>query len=186
MTSVLRRACSLMEDHSRPVFAAIESAELLKVSTIARSGDRSGYHGELVVGTSRPLPRTESRNDGVELPTERDSSWCRWDGRRLARQRAVFYTGDNEMQIVDPEGSRSDATYSVARRPATLAGLRLGLLHNGKPGGEQLLERIAERLRADHGVVASECWRKPHPSAQATFLDELEDRCDVVVGALSD
>jgi hypothetical protein len=90
------------------------------------------------------------------------------------------------MKIVDPVGTRNDAVRGLATRPAALSGLRLGLLHNGKPGGEQLLARIAERLVEGHGVASSVYWRKPHPSAQATFLEDLEGRCDVVVGALSD
>lgn len=90
------------------------------------------------------------------------------------------------MRIVDPVGARNEAVRQLARRPAALAGLRLGLLHNGKPGGEQLLARIAERLTERHGIASSAYWRKPHPSGQATFLEDLEGRCDVVVGALSD
>lgn len=90
------------------------------------------------------------------------------------------------MRIVDPVGSRNAAVLHLAERPADLLWVRLGLLHNGKPGGEQLLARIAERLEGDHGVATSVYWRKPHPSGQATFLEDMEGRCDVVVGALSD
>jgi hypothetical protein len=90
------------------------------------------------------------------------------------------------MQIIDPVGPRVSAGDSPARRPATLHGLRLGLLHNGKPGGEHLLERVGARLRAEHRVARVTTWRKPHPSARATFLDEVAPACDLVVGALSD
>lgn len=90
------------------------------------------------------------------------------------------------MKIIDPVGARVDTVDRVARRPPTHLGSRLGLLHNGKPGGEHLLERLGVRLRDDHGVSDVTLWRKPHPSARATFLGELEAGCDVVVGALSD
>lgn len=90
------------------------------------------------------------------------------------------------MQIVDPVGLRTDAASAPSRRPHRLQGLRLGLLHNGKPGGEHLLDRVGDRLRDEHALGAVATWRKPHPSARATFLDEVARDCDVVVGALSD
>ena len=90
------------------------------------------------------------------------------------------------MQIIDPAGVRIDDVRGLARRPDSLVGVRLGLLHNGKPGGERLLERVGGRLMTDHRVGQVRSWRKPHPSAAATFLHELTDACDVVVGALSD
>lgn len=90
------------------------------------------------------------------------------------------------MRIIDPVGSRRQDALAPAPRPVSLADLRLGLLHNGKPGGELLLEELAGRLVSEQGMAASEYWRKAHPSARATFLDEVADRCDVVVGALSD
>lgn len=90
------------------------------------------------------------------------------------------------MQIVDPVATRNDDTRRPAPRPATLEGVRLGLLHNGKPGGEEILQRVAERLHDEHGAVPVGSWRKPHPSAGATFLAEVAEACDVVVGALSD
>jgi hypothetical protein len=90
------------------------------------------------------------------------------------------------MRIVNPVAARASGTRPPTGRPVRLAGLRAGLLHNGKPGGEVILERIAARLRDEHGVAEVLRWRKPHPSAGATFLAELRASCDVVVGALSD
>lgn len=104
----------------------------------------------------------------------------------MVERTAIIVREMPRMKIVDPVGARNDALRQLAMRPPALAGLRLGLLHNGKPGGEQLLARIAERLLEGHGVATSVYWRKPHPSAQATFLEDLAEGCDVVVGALSD
>ena len=90
------------------------------------------------------------------------------------------------MKIVNPAGVRREDRPQLAPRPPALAGLRLGLLHNGKPGGEPLLRRLAARLADEDGVAASSYWRKPHPSTRATFLEELGHDADVVLGALSD
>lgn len=90
------------------------------------------------------------------------------------------------MKIVNPVGTPRREELQIAARPASLDGLRLALLHNGKPGGRELLQRLGEQLRSEHGIKDVTYWSKPHPSAGAVFLDDLAERTDVVVGALSD
>ena len=57
------------------------------------------------------------------------------------------------MRILSPEGSAGRPHVVRARAPGALAGRRLVVLDNGKPGAELLLSRAAERLSARAGVV---------------------------------
>ena len=90
------------------------------------------------------------------------------------------------MKLMSPIGVPRQEVRQTAPRLASLSGRRLALLHNGKPGGSELLERIGQRLTDEDGVAEVRYWRKPHPSAGAAFLDELAGSADVAVGALSD
>ena len=55
--------------------------------------------------------------------------------------------------VHDPRGARAANVPSLAKRPAGLAGLRLGVLDNGKEQADFLLARAAHLLRED-GVEA--------------------------------
>lgn len=90
------------------------------------------------------------------------------------------------MKVLNPIGVASPPQRSSARRPPTLAGLRLGLVHNGKPGGAQLLKRTGDRLTAEYGVESVTLFAKPHPSARGDFGARLPGVVDVAVGALAD
>jgi hypothetical protein len=57
------------------------------------------------------------------------------------------------MRIPSPEGQVGRPVLVRAAAPAALAGRRLFVLDNGKPGAELLLTRAAERLAARTGVV---------------------------------
>ena len=57
------------------------------------------------------------------------------------------------MRILSPEGSAGRPHVVRAKAPDALAGRRLVVLDNGKPGAELLLSRAAERLAARAGVV---------------------------------
>jgi hypothetical protein len=50
-------------------------------------------------------------------------------------------------QLVNPEGTARAASVKPAPRLADLAGKKLGLAWNGKPGGDSALEEIAALVR---------------------------------------
>jgi hypothetical protein len=64
------------------------------------------------------------------------------------------------MRIHSPEGRVGRPVVARARAPASLAGRRLFVLDNGKPGAEVLLGRAAERLAARTGLVFAGIRRK--------------------------
>jgi hypothetical protein len=64
------------------------------------------------------------------------------------------------MRILSPEGRVGQPARVRAAAPAALAGRRLFVLDNGKPGAELLLSRAAERLAARTGLVFAGVKRK--------------------------
>ena len=86
---------------------------------------------------------------------------------------------------IDPQAAQAR---HPAPRLATLAGCRVGLLDNRKGNANVLLERVGERLVAEHGAARLEREEKPIFSRPATpeQLDRLARTCDAVVTAIGD
>lgn len=88
--------------------------------------------------------------------------------------------------MLDPTGERAPATLTRSPRPATLDGLRIGLLDISKARGDVFLDRIGERC-AERGWpvtrFAKPTFTKPAP---ADLRYEISQRCDVVIEALAD
>jgi len=93
-------------------------------------------------------------------------------------------------RILDPTLGPAPAVATVPRapRPAALTGVTLGLLANGKSNGMALLDRIAEHLRARHGVARIVRVAKANASAPVPEEDaeRLAKHCAVVVTAVGD
>jgi hypothetical protein len=75
-----------------------------------------------------------------------------------------------------------------AARPASLAGLTVGLLANGKTNGMALLERIADNLRARHRIAGVVRVTKRNASApvEPDDAERLAKECAVIVTAIGD
>jgi hypothetical protein len=88
--------------------------------------------------------------------------------------------------VLDPTGERHVAERQPLERPASLAGLRVGLLDISKPRGDLFLDRLESRL-ADAGARVQR-YRKPTFSkpAPVDLRHEIATQCDVVIEALAD
>ncbi len=88
--------------------------------------------------------------------------------------------------VLDPTGERTVAERQLLDRPASLAGLRVGLLDISKPRGDVFLDRLEERLTAIGARV--ERFRKPTftKPAPVDLRHEISTKCDVVIEALAD
>ncbi len=88
--------------------------------------------------------------------------------------------------VLDPTGERSVAERQRLDRPATIAGLRVGLLDISKPRGDVFLDRLESRLSEAGARVQR--FRKPTftKPAPIDLRHEIATQCDLVIEALAD
>ena len=71
------------------------------------------------------------------------------------------------MEVLDPTyGDRSDG-FAPASRPASLDGLTVGIISNGKQGTHVFFDALDRELRRRHGVADVVRVTKPNYSAPA-------------------
>jgi hypothetical protein len=92
------------------------------------------------------------------------------------------------MKLFDPTSRPVERAVEVPGRPASLAGLRLGLVDNTKFNSDTLLRKLAERLARRHGMTVTITNRKRSPSHE---IDEagiraLRTQADLVVSGIGD
>jgi hypothetical protein len=86
--------------------------------------------------------------------------------------------------VLLPTGAAAAAAMQPAERPQSLAGLRVGLLDNGKEFSDVVLEALALALRRDHGVTSIKFWRKGFPAKGAPFIAEMAAETDVAISGV--
>ena len=88
--------------------------------------------------------------------------------------------------ILDPTSELVPAGIPKVDRPASLKGLRVGLLDITKPRGAIFLNRLQELIEARGATVtrfAKPTFTKPAP---ADLRYEISTKCDVVIEALAE
>ena len=88
--------------------------------------------------------------------------------------------------ILDPTSERTVAERRRLARPASLAGLTVGLLDISKPRGDVFLDRLEERLigvGADVKRYRKPTFTKPAP---VDLRHQISVECQVVIEALAD
>lgn len=88
--------------------------------------------------------------------------------------------------VLDPTSERRVAERTRLDRPASLAGLTVGLLDISKPRGDVFLDRLEERLVGVGATVKR--FRKPTftKPAPVDLRHEIATQCQVVIEALAD
>ena len=88
--------------------------------------------------------------------------------------------------LLDPTNERRVAEITRLTRPATLAGLTVGLLDISKARGDVFLNRLETRLVAIGAEVKR--FRKPTftKPAPVDLRHEIASQCHVVIEALAD
>ena len=90
----------------------------------------------------------------------------------------------SRRSVMLPTGAPATAATDAAVRPSSLAGLRLGLIDNGKEFSDVVLDGLAEALRRDHGVSNIKIWRKGFPAKGAPFIAEMAAETDVAISGV--
>jgi hypothetical protein len=86
--------------------------------------------------------------------------------------------------VMLPTGAPAASAMRPAERPQSLAGLRVGLIDNGKEFSDVVLEALAQALRRDHGVTNIKIWRKGFPAKGAPFIAEMAAETDVAISGV--
>jgi hypothetical protein len=92
------------------------------------------------------------------------------------------------LTAFDPRGRVEAERIAPAPRPASLHGLRLGVLDNTKWNGNKLLRKTAARLDERFGFSAINYYRKESFSkpADAALIGQLAAENDIVLTAIGD
>jgi hypothetical protein len=92
------------------------------------------------------------------------------------------------MKIFDPTSKPVERTVQLAPRPASLKGLRLGLVDNTKFNSDTLLAKLAERLARRHGTTVTSTNRKRSPSHEVdeAGVRALRSQADLVISGIGD
>ena len=90
----------------------------------------------------------------------------------------------DRQTVMLPTGAPTTSAMQPAERPKSLAGLRVGLIDNGKEFSDVVLESLAEALRREHGVTNIKFWRKGFPAKGAPFIAEMAAETDVAISGV--
>src|SRR5262245_12461813 len=88
------------------------------------------------------------------------------------------------LTVLLPTGAAQTGSVAVAPRPASLEGLRVALLDNGKEFSAVVLDALARTLAPDFGVTRLKFWRKGFPAKGAPFIDEMAAESDVAISGV--
>ena len=93
-----------------------------------------------------------------------------------------------QYRLVDPTTQPIPASFSGARRIEDLRGKRLGLIDDSKPNGKELLEELADLLKARYGVSDVVYHRKPSASkpADPEVVTRMGKDVDYAIVAIGD
>lgn len=90
------------------------------------------------------------------------------------------------LRVLNPVATKAPLFVRAAKRPDTLAKKRIGLIWNGKPGGNHALEVAAEHIAKqfpDATFWRSDWYSYPFTDNQ---LQQIVDNCDVAIGTTGD
>ena len=92
------------------------------------------------------------------------------------------------MRILSPEGRVGARSVTLAASPSVLAGQRLAVLDNGKPGAARLMEALSERLAERTGVTLAGSHRKRTAATpcEDALVDALCEGADLVLTGTAD
>ena len=91
--------------------------------------------------------------------------------------------------VIDPTGmDERSADTTLAPRRASLRGLTVGLLENGKPNASVLLSHVGRELQREHGVQAAVMFAKSYfgTPVEESLIQRILHSCDFVVAGIGD
>ena len=91
-----------------------------------------------------------------------------------------------ELKVFNPVARSVTLHFRLAQRPKALRNLTVGLVWNGKAGGNIALRRIAENIKRDLGYEFNILeFQDDFPFAPYT-IERAANSCQVVIGSTGD
>ena len=91
-----------------------------------------------------------------------------------------------ELEIANPVAEKQEKKITPAKRPASLNKKTVGLMWNGKPGGNFALDQIEEWLKEQYPEVRIKRYNPGYTGLKKNDLKKMSDECDAVVGSTGD
>ena len=91
-------------------------------------------------------------------------------------------------RIYSPDGAIGEECVPLAAAPDVLAGRRIAVLDNGKPGAERLVGHLARRLAARTGAIFAGVRRKGSAATpcEEHLLKQIVEDVDLVLTGTAD
>ena len=91
------------------------------------------------------------------------------------------------LEVLNPTYGEENDGFVPATRLATLEGMTVGIVSNGKQGTGRFFAAFSDRLKSAHGVATVELVVKPNYSAPAgaQIMDEAQ-RWNALVSGIGD
>lgn len=92
------------------------------------------------------------------------------------------------MLLCSPTGQPLSRSFAIAARPASLAGLRIGLFDNTKAPVDKIMDYLTPMLTAQIPGATIRRFGKQHPSlpVEPEVFASMRGEVDVVINALGD
>lgn len=93
------------------------------------------------------------------------------------------------IEFLDPTNAPADATALAPRTRSSLHGARIGVVWNGRPNGDALLQQVVDRIIDEHGAQLVDFQKKPligNLAPKEIFQGFIEKPVDYVLAGVGD
>ncbi|MBC8281114.1 MAG: hypothetical protein H8E48_10045 [Chloroflexi bacterium] len=92
------------------------------------------------------------------------------------------------IEVLNPTAAPATGKVIMAERTGTLDGFRLGVIWNGRPYGDRVINSVIDLLRQKYSFESVMFRKKPFIGNVVPMLiqEEIIDSCDAVITGIGD
>ncbi len=92
------------------------------------------------------------------------------------------------LEILNPTSGPAKGKVTMARRTGTLEGQTLGVIWNGRPYGDKVINAVVDQLRQKYNFETVVFRKKPFIGnvAPKEIQEEMINTCDMVITGVGD
>ena len=92
------------------------------------------------------------------------------------------------LEILNPTAGPAKGKVTMARRTGTLDGQTLGVIWNGRPYGDKVINAVVDQLRQKYSFETVVFRKKPFIGnvAPKEIQEEMINTCDIVITGVGD